>query len=85
MDSGDELRAAWGAILEAGGPAACPEAMEALDTLPESAEYNRLPETMAAVRTKIDEVRQARRWGIFFADQYRNARKLAEREGRNSS
>jgi len=77
LDTGEELRAAWTAILDRGGPEACPEAMAVFSALPESAEYARLPETMAGMRRKIDEVRQARRWVLEFAERYGRAAALA--------
>jgi iron(III) transport system substrate-binding protein len=78
LDAGEELRTAWKTILDDGGPEACPEAMEVFNAIPESAEYDQLSETFAAMKGKIDEVRQARMWGNFFASQYREAQKLAE-------
>jgi ABC-type Fe3+ transport system substrate-binding protein len=77
IDTGQELREAWSAILAAGGPSACPEAMEAFLALPEDAEYARIGTILAGLKTKVDEIRLARVWGQFFAEHYRAARDLA--------
>lgn len=82
IDTREELQSAWQAIVETGGPESCPEAMAALSALPESAEFDRLPDTLAGLTRKIDEVRQSRRWGIYFAEQYRRARDLAGHRGK---
>jgi hypothetical protein len=78
MDRDRELRAAWRSIIAAGGPGACPEAMECLKALPADAEYERIGTTAATLKTNLDQVRLARRWGDFFARQYRQARMMAE-------
>lgn len=80
MDTGEELRAAWRAVLDSGGPEAQPAAMAALFALPANAEYDALPATLAATKTKLDEARLAREWSGFFSAQYRLARALAQRQ-----
>lgn len=77
MDSGEELKRAWEAILSHGGPPANSEAMTELHRLPDSARFDRISETMGSIRTKVDEIRLAREWGAYFAHQYRLAESLA--------
>ncbi|NUN97646.1 MAG: ABC transporter substrate-binding protein [Candidatus Omnitrophica bacterium] len=81
IDSGEELRAAWKAVIEHGGPEACPRAMEELNRLPDGARYDRISGSLAALKSKVDEIRLAREWGLFFAERYRRARELAHEEG----
>jgi len=78
MDSGDELRRAWRAILDAGGAAANPEAMRLLEELPQSP----VPLTWrSAVEeyAKIPRHDYLREWTAFFRRQYRLAEKEVER------
>lgn len=82
LDTGDELRAAWTAILAHGGPEHCPLAMERLLSLPDNAQYEQVGETMSRTGTKVQEVALAREWDLFFASQYRQAAHLAVQEGR---
>ena len=79
MDSGVELRAAWKAICEAGGPEACPRAMEALTQLPQS------PEPLTWVTglgmgKKYDRLDLLRAWTVHFREQYAEAERLAREE-----
>ncbi|NLG36230.1 MAG: extracellular solute-binding protein, partial [Lentisphaerae bacterium] len=84
MDAGVELRAAWKEIIDAGGPAACPRAMAALERLPE------VPEpltwvsglTMAKRHDRIDLLRE---WTIQFRAQYAEAARLARERARTDS
>jgi ABC-type Fe3+ transport system substrate-binding protein len=72
MDSGDELRRAWRAILRHGGPERNPEAMRHLEAMPE----NPHPLTWAsAVGAYAREPRLAvlSEWTAFFRRQYRLA------------
>ena len=77
LDSGDELRAAWRAILENGGPDANPEAMSAFEALPgEPFPLNWSSAITTCTSTpRIDLLRE---WTAFFRKQYRSARELAE-------
>ena len=81
MDSGQELRGAWKAICEAGGPEACPRAMEALERLPG------VPEPLTwvsglAMGKKYDRLDLLREWTVQFRAQYAEAERLAKEEGR---
>lgn len=84
MDAGVELRAAWKEIIDAGGPAACPRAMKALERFPE------VPEpltwvaglTMAKRHDRIDLLRE---WTIQFRAQYAEAARLARERARTDS
>jgi len=81
IDTHDELRQAWAAINENGGPAACPRAMEAFSTLPPGAEYSTaLAATAATINNKLEEARLIREWTIFFRDQYKKASELAKEQ-----
>lgn len=80
LDSGQELRAAWEAIVAAGGAEECPQAMAALERMPDRPE----PLDWKSAQQIISEhgrLETMRVWTIFFRDQYRRARQLAE-EGR---
>ena len=80
LDPEDDLRAAWKAILDNGGPEANPEAMAELLTLPvpydkaaeESNFLNGTPAEAAAART---------RWTETARDSYKRAEKLAREKG----
>ncbi|NCA82862.1 MAG: extracellular solute-binding protein [Opitutae bacterium] len=79
MDSGVELRAAWKAICDAGGPEACPRAMAALQRLPQAPE----PLTWVsglAMGKKYDRLDLLREWTIQFRAQYAEAARLARVE-----
>ena len=79
MDSGVELRAAWKAICEAGGPSACPRAMEALERLPQTPE----PLTWASglgMGKKYDRLDLLRAWTVQYRAQYAEAARLAKEE-----
>lgn len=82
MDSGDELRSAWQAILAQGGPERNPEAMRLLEALPEKP----VPLTWASAITayaKVSRLDYLREWTAFFREQYRRAEAVAEkRRGR---
>ncbi len=77
IDAHEELVAAWQAIQAAGGPEACPEAIRALEALPENAQYGAARATARAMRDKIEETRITREWFIFFRNQYLAAQRLA--------
>ena len=79
MDSGQELRAAWRAICAAGGPAACPRAMEVFGRLP------RTPEPLTwvsglALGRKYDRLDLLREWTLHYRAQYAEAERLAREE-----
>ncbi|MBU4199281.1 MAG: ABC transporter substrate-binding protein [Verrucomicrobia bacterium] len=79
LDTHAELAAAWEAIHRAGGPAACPDAMAALTVLPASAEYTEAQGTTSRrIGNKLEEVRLAREWVVFFRAQYQKAKLLAD-------
>ena len=77
LDSGDELRSAWGAIREHGGPDANPEAIAAFERLPDSP----IPLDWKSAVTdykSVSRMDRLRMWTSFFRRQYREAGRLAE-------
>lgn len=79
LDSGPELKAAWRAILAAGGPEACPEAMAAMEALPQEPE----PLTWRSgltVGKRVERLELLRAWTEHFRRQYREAERLAKRK-----
>jgi ABC-type glycerol-3-phosphate transport system substrate-binding protein len=75
MDSGDELRAAWNAIISNGGPTAQPAAMALLEQLPE------LPEPLTwanapGLERKIRNSQLMRDWTSCFRRAYGEARNV---------
>ena len=83
MDSGDELKRAWKAILEHGGPERNPEAMRLLEALPERP----CPLTWASAVTeyaRIPRLDYLSAWTAFFRDQYRQAEASAKRSAHAS-
>ncbi len=76
MDSGDELRAAWKAIIERGGPERQPEAMARLCALPETP----VPLCWSNAITNyaaINRLEYMRLWTAEMRRNYRQARALA--------
>lgn len=76
LDSGDELKRAWQAILQNGGPAANPEAMRLLEALPQRP----LPLTWRSAITEyagLPRLTYLRDWTAFFREQYRQAEATA--------
>jgi iron(III) transport system substrate-binding protein len=77
----DELRRAWKAILDAGGPEAVPEAMKAFNALPFS--YAEIKDARnqlnpaAKGNSVIKTLQTRRKWGEFFRKQYLKAELLA--------
>jgi hypothetical protein len=76
MDSGEELKAAWRAILDGGGPAAQPDAVVLLERLPD------VPEPLNwRSAPAIDRANKAhdlmREWTRFFRRSYDEARAAA--------
>jgi ABC-type Fe3+ transport system substrate-binding protein len=81
LDAGQELRKAWGAIGDAGGPEACPRALEAMQRLPQVPE----PLTWASGLTmgkKYDRLDLLRQWTLQYRAQYAEAARLAREEAR---
>lgn len=75
-DSGAELRAAWRAILDHGGPTAQPEALRLLTQLPDQP----APLTWASaldIARRYDRREYTRQWADCFRRNYRAAEKLA--------
>ena len=73
MDSGVELRAAWKAIIDAGGPEANPEAIALLERLPNMP----LPitwKTAGDTSSKYDAIDYMRQWTSFFRQSYTEAK-----------
>ena len=84
MDSGEELRAAWRAILAHGGPEACPEAMRLLERMPDEPYAVNAANVTAARRDKamlkgLSPTDLQTEWTKFFRRSYREAREAAER------
>jgi ABC-type Fe3+ transport system substrate-binding protein len=78
MDSGDELKSAWRAILAHGGPEANPKAMALLEAMPDTP----YPLTWKSAITDYASVPRAdilRTWTAFFRTQYRLAEEEAKR------
>jgi iron(III) transport system substrate-binding protein len=81
IDSGMELREAWETIIRAGGPQACPKAMQALERLPQ------IPEpltwtsglTLLKRHNRLDLLRD---WTLQFRAQYAWAKCLAGQEAK---
>lgn len=81
IDTHAELQQAWEAINRAGGAAKCPEAFAAFRALPGNAEYGQARAVTAGqLSDKLTEARLTREWILFFRNQYRQARALAEKE-----
>lgn len=78
MDSGEELHAAWRAILDRGGPDRNPEAMALLEALPDSP-YPLTWQSAVAEYAAVPRLRLLREWTAFFRRQYRLAAKAAGR------
>jgi len=86
MDSGEELRAAWRAILANGGPDACPEAMRLLERMPDEPYEVNWSNVTAARKDKamlkgLSPTDLQTEWTKFFRRSYREARAAAERGG----
>jgi ABC-type Fe3+ transport system substrate-binding protein len=81
LDAGPELRAAWGAILAAGGPEAVPAAMAEFNALPFAyGEARDAGKRLAVGRdgvTVFDALQASRGWAQFFRERYRAAQRLA--------
>jgi iron(III) transport system substrate-binding protein len=85
VDAGDELKDAWHAINQHGGPQNQPAAMDQFDRLPTVKLFNRatneFDDVVITWRTAPDIIRQydkieyTRQWTIFFRNSYRAARR----------
>lgn len=76
IDCHDELRSAWSAVCEAGGPEAVPQAMAQLRRLPFS--YDGAGQIARELGDKQERVRHTRQWAAFFRRCYRDAEQLAQ-------
>ncbi|MDD4103383.1 MAG: ABC transporter substrate-binding protein, partial [Kiritimatiellae bacterium] len=76
MDSGDELRRAWQAILENGGPDKNPAAMRLLEALPDRPRPLTWDSAVDIYAT-VPRLELLREWTAFFRQQYRLAEKTA--------
>ncbi len=83
LDAGDELRAAWGAIVRHGGPAAQPAAVALLERLPDRPEPLRWA-TAPDLGRRLDRLAYMREWTLFFRASYRAAQACAEQGGPSS-
>jgi ABC-type Fe3+ transport system substrate-binding protein len=75
IDCHDELRDAWRAICENGGPETNPEAMELLARLPVT--FADAPGVAREMRDSSRQIEILRAWAVFFRDSYRRARTAA--------
>ncbi|MDD4018465.1 MAG: hypothetical protein PHV28_11035, partial [Kiritimatiellae bacterium] len=76
MDSGDELKQAWQAILKHGGPTQNPAAMRLLEAMPDRP----CPltwESATGTYAKMPRLAILREWTAFFRRQYRAAEAAA--------
>lgn len=82
LDSGEELRAAWAAIISRGGPARCPRAMAALERFPAEPEPLSWTSTLKVPdRDPIQKQKYLRAWTLAFRRNYREALQWAQTEG----
>jgi iron(III) transport system substrate-binding protein len=75
IDCEPELRGAWKAILDGGGPAAQAEAMAAFEALP--FEHSQSAQVAAALRDSEGRTKTIREWLLFFRHQFQQTRLLA--------
>ena len=81
LDCQNELKRAWKAIIDAGGPEAVPEAMEYFNRLPfEYSEADAAARSLrrSEARTAVDIARTTREWRDAMRANYRMAEKLAK-------
>ncbi len=79
MDTGEELRSVWGAILAHGGPDKNPDAMRALERMPDAP----FPLTWQSAITeyaRADRLDTLRHWADFFRASYREAESLVNKK-----
>lgn len=79
LDASEELRAAWQAIENAGGPEAVPDAMKAFEALPPGLSWET---ALGEEFGSANSMEFMREWVIFFREQYREAQRLAEEASR---
>jgi iron(III) transport system substrate-binding protein len=78
IDCEQELKLAWKAICQAGGPdKAPPEAMDAFNQLP--FEHHQAAEIAATLRNAEGQAKTTRQWGLFFRDNFQKTARLAEK------
>ena len=80
LDVQQEMRAAWRAILDVGGPEQVPQAMSEFDRIPvayEEAAKAAEALNVSADRTMLDVIDLQRRWSADAVSQYRRAARLA--------
>lgn len=75
IDTHGDLTAAWSAIVTAGGPDACPQAVEAMQEMPIT--YDQAKKLN--LRDKLESVRLIRQWDAHFQRNYQAARQRAMR------
>lgn len=80
MDAAAELKEAWKAIIDAGGPAAQPEAMRLLARMPDTPEPLNW-QTAHGVSRRYDRLEYTREWTLFFRESYREAGEAVEEAG----
>ena len=81
LDCQEELKRAWKAVIDAGGPEAVPEAMEYFNRLPfEYSEADAAARSLrrSGKRTAVDIARTTRQWRDTMRANYRMAEKLAK-------
>ncbi len=76
MDSGDELKRAWQAIMAHGGPSQNPEAMRLLEALPDRP-FPLTWSSAISAYASVPRLEILREWTAFFRQQYRRAEKAA--------
>jgi len=84
MDSGDELKDAWKAINQHGGPDRQSTAMQTLGQLPNIPLFNPTTKKEDPIQVtwrnapdlikKYEKLEYTRKWTRFFRDNYRNAK-----------
>ena len=84
MDAGLELRSAWRAIIESGGPDAQPGALAALQRMPSRPEPMNWV-TVQSVAKRYDELEYMREWTVFFRNSYKEAERIARSGSKASS
>jgi len=77
MDSASELKTAWQAIMENGGPDAQPEAMRLLTRLPDSPDMFTWKSSLSVPGDRLDYMRS---WTLFFRESYEEASKAVKKE-----
>jgi len=77
IDCSPELKSAWAAIVKAGGPEKCPEAMAQFRALP--FQHHEAQEAAQRLRTPEHATTAIREWATFFRKSYRQAEQLASK------